>query len=153
VTLDDIAAWECRQRTERDLSDLTDVVQMLRELGWLARRLDPPLAKWRAFVCFENLPELDATLAVLLQRSAGETRAENRAICARLAKLYAVVRDALAAGPRQASDDILVWRYASGEIDGVTVCQVAGWRHAELLEQCRYRGLKPPTVGETDGQD
>lgn len=149
MTLSEIAAWEKQLLADHDLTDLADTVQLLRTLAWSARLgMKPGLPTERAFIWHENLHEFGPTIDLLRQRAAAADAPEDRAMCETLARLYAAVRDALAAGPVRPSDDELVWRYVSGEIGDRTAQYVAGWDSYQLIEECQRRGLPPLQMGD-----
>lgn len=144
MTAEQIVAWERQLLAERDLTDLADVVELLRTLAWSARLgVVPAIPVERAFVWFEDIGEFGPAIDLLHQCALTAAAADRKAMCELLARLYAVVRKALLAEPHRPSDDELVWRYVCGEIGDVTACNVAGWTGHELLAQCRCRGLAP----------
>jgi hypothetical protein len=150
MTVDEIAAWETKQLSDHDLTDLADAVQLLRTLGWSAC-----LQEWlsipsqMAFVWFESLEAFQPTVELLKLRAIEATSPEYRAMAEALARLYSAVHQALVAGPKRPTDDELVWRYVIGEIGDRTVQHIAGWDSFRLTAECHYRGL-PPLQTERD---
>lgn len=125
-----------------DAPDLADVVRDLRLVGATAVLvLDPPLSLDTAFVRFDDPAGFEKARHELAQTAqvAADPRVRARAIA--LAGRYIAAQRALDQQPKIPSDDEIVWRFVSGEIDAATACCVTGWGERELADVCCFLGL------------
>lgn len=136
----------------RDLGNLTDLVQLGRDIGRVATQmLDPPIS---AAVADARhwVPTDWKTVAALLEDRIATAPPNDQMLEAALLRLYSTLAEALSAELPRPSDEDVVWSFVLGNIDMTTVCLVTGWQERELLEQCIYRGLWPMGNGAADGR-
>ena len=64
----------------------------------------------------------------------------EQALLAHLRTLFSAFESSLPSP----TDDELVDRLMDGELDPVTVCQIAGWSESQLADECSRRGYDYP---------
>lgn len=119
--------------------------QLLRMLNWnaaLSLKTGSELFVWH-----ENPSEFEHAIEQLRRIGMGDEDSEKRTLAMSLARLYVIVRDALAAGPHRPSEEEVVRRYVAGEIGDRTARYVLGIDAWELIEACQRYGLPPMQVG------
>ena len=154
MTPEEIAAWEADLLADHNLTDLADCVQLLRTLSWsVALSLQPPLPPRQAFIWFEDLDAFAPLIAELRERAGAAECAGQCAMLGAFVRLYHILHEALAAGPRKPGEDEVVRRYVRGEIGDRTARYVMGWEsHQDLIDACLRRNL-PPLAGAGAEED
>ena len=143
-----IEDWEARMLREHDLGDLAGCVQLLRMLNWNAALSLETGSE--LFVWHKNPDEFEHAIEQLRRIGMGDEDATRRTLAMSLARLYVVVRDALAAGPRRPSEEEVVRRYVAGEIGDRTARYVLGVDAWGLIDACHRHGLPPIQIGDDE---
>ena len=128
-----------RLRSASRALDLADAVQAWRDLAWCILVVTDISADL-AFV-FPDDNEAQRRLLELIDGRADV--AHNAMERASLVKLAVRARELVSAMSLELlvpSEDDLVWRFVTGDIEPVTACHVAGCSHEHLLDICRFRG-------------
>ncbi|MHA6643645.1 hypothetical protein [Mesorhizobium sp. A623] len=136
-----------------DYTDLVDVVQRLRMIGW---RASGGLAKLSVgkhpWPWWENLNDFGPYIQAL-KDLAETTDGERRQECLYLAAETERVHAALLAKPKKPDADDVIARFVGGEIGDRTAMYVMGWDHWQLREECAKRDLPPMQMVADEGED